>query len=167
MQMEGQQCKQAGHPASDGEQNHNQKQDQSKPDIVAENMAFWAERVARLRSMPRLPMRNVLVSIYAKLRCSQAGLYQHWGMWKEAEQAFREAREICNFSPEANTRLAQCFVDQREYGAAIAVLTEYLEVTPDSERAREMIKRFSGEGDLVGDDDDKKQSVMPDVPDSE
>jgi len=51
-------------------------------------------------------------------------------MLPEAEYAYKQARQLCKESPEANFRLAQLYMEQNRVDDAVTVLGELLELDP-------------------------------------
>ncbi len=107
---------------------------QLPPEIVKDDLDFWAWYVRRLTADQRFLRDVVARKSFSKLRSAIAGLYVFRNLFVEAEQAFREALELYPLSPEANFRLADLYLRQGRAHDAILLMEAFYEQDPGNDR---------------------------------
>jgi tetratricopeptide (TPR) repeat protein len=104
------------------------------PQLVKDDMAFWAWYTRRLTSNPDFRYDAVGRKSFSKLRSAIAGLYENRGMIKESEQAYLEAVALCPISPEAHFRLAHMYTRRGDFVKATEIMDRFQAQDPDNTR---------------------------------
>ncbi|MEI6082999.1 MAG: DUF2723 domain-containing protein [Verrucomicrobiota bacterium] len=111
------------------------------PAMVARDTAYWNALAADLSGDPKFHRDDVAQKTFSKLRSAIGGVYAYRHMISEAEAAFTQAIGLCPDSPEANYRLAQLYIEQRRFDAAISVLENYQKHDSFNPKIREAIEQ--------------------------
>ncbi|MBN1670449.1 MAG: DUF2723 domain-containing protein [Kiritimatiellae bacterium] len=104
-------------------------------EIVNNDRAFWDWYVKRLTGDEEFNRDVVARKTFSKLRGAIAGLYVFRGMYREAEQAFQQARDLYPLSPEANFRLADLYMRERRYPDAEKLIRAFIVSDPLNDKA--------------------------------
>lgn len=111
-------------------------------EMVKNDMDFWEWYTARLMR-DRGFLRDVVArKTFSKLRSALAGLYGHHRRFGEAEIAFRQAIELYPFSPEANFRLADIYMQQRRFSDAHEVIAALAKDDPGNDKVGEFLNQI-------------------------
>ncbi len=95
-------------------------------DIIKNDHDFWTWYTARLLNNPNFHRDVVARKTFSKLRSALAGLYAARGNMPEAEYAFQQAIDLYPLSPEANFRLADIYMRQFKFEAALKTMETLL-----------------------------------------
>ncbi|MEI6971059.1 MAG: DUF2723 domain-containing protein [bacterium] len=117
------------------------------PETVKNDMEFWDWYSKRMIKDENFINNAVARKTFSKLRSAIAGLYESRQMWKEAEQAYREAVTLCPVSPEASFRLASmCMnraqIDPAQMDVARQVMKDFAALDSQNPRPAEMIREI-------------------------
>jgi tetratricopeptide (TPR) repeat protein len=118
------------------------------PSVLAEESVrndqdFWDWYTRRLSSNP-LFLRDVVArKSFSKLRSAIAGLYARRGLFRDAENAFRQSRILYSLSPEANFRLAQeVLMQMNRFDEAVELMRDFGRQDPGNDRVQDFINQI-------------------------
>ncbi len=120
------------------------------PEMVKNDMEFWAWYVRRLVSNPRFRRDPVAQKSFSKLRSAIAGLYEYRDMREQAEQAFKEAIQLCPTTPEASFRLAGMYMRYGRLYDARVVLERFSRQDSNNQRTGDIISDIDRRKGLLG-----------------
>lgn len=103
-------------------------------DVIRNDREFWTWYTERLLRDPKFQRDVLAQKTFSKLRSAIAGLYVYRRNYEEAELAFRQAVALYNLSPEANYRLADSHMQQREFDDAVEVIESFLRRDPANDK---------------------------------
>jgi len=85
---------------------------------------------------------------FSKCRSAIAGLYEYHQMWKDAENAYKQAIWLYPVSAEAYMRLANMYMKIGQYGKALALVEEYKRKDPLNTRVDGMLGAIRAQKNL-------------------
>ncbi|OQA23676.1 MAG: Tetratricopeptide repeat protein [Verrucomicrobia bacterium ADurb.Bin345] len=109
------------------------------PEVVANDRKFWDWYAERLLKNPKFERDVVARKTFSKLRGAIAGIYAFRRMFDEAEYAFQQAIDLYPLSPEANFRLADVHMQQREFTNARMLIEKFLKLDPANTKVAEFL----------------------------
>jgi tetratricopeptide (TPR) repeat protein len=112
--------------------------------IVARDTAYWDKLCAEFKARPEFHRDSDAQKTFSKLRSAIGGLYANRRMVAQAEHAFRQARDLCPESPEANFRLAQLYMELNQLDDAIRVLQDLQKLDPLNQKIGDAINQLQG-----------------------
>ena len=129
------------------------------PEMVKNDMEFWAWYVKRLTSNDDFRYDAVARKSFSKLRSALAGLYEYRQMWKETELAYKEAIALCPVSPEAHFRLTGLYMKLGQFDKALALMEDFLLQDPNNRRVPDMIRQITSRKTMF----DRKSALEKDL----
>ena len=99
-------------------------------EIVGRDKAYWDKLCTELNARPEFHRDTDAQKTFSKLRSAIGGLYANRHMAAEAEYAYKQARELCPDSPEANFRLAQLYLELGRPDDALSTLQDLQKLDP-------------------------------------
>ena len=117
---------------------------QLTPEMVKNDLDFWAWYTKRLLNDPRFRVDMVARKSFSKLRCAIAGVYTYRRMFNEARTAFLESVSLYPASPEANFRLADLLLQNGRFDEALKLMEDYEKLDPRNDRIRGFINQVHG-----------------------
>ncbi len=114
---------------------------QLTPEMVKNDLDFWAWYTKRLLNDPRFRVDMVARKSFSKLRCAIAGVYTYRRMFNEARTAFLESVSLYPASPEANFRLADLLLQNGRFDEALKLMEDYEKLDPRNDRIRGFINQ--------------------------
>ncbi len=116
-----------------------------KTDVIRDDMDFWDWYTRRLTGNNDFIRDIVARKSFSKLRSAIAGLYANRRRFKEAENAFQEARMLYPLSPEANFRLAQeVLMSHRRFSYAREIIGDFGRQDPGNKRVPQFLNQIIG-----------------------
>ena len=112
------------------------------PDLVENDRKFWDWYTDRLLSNPKFLRDVVARKTFSKLRGAIAGIYSYRRMFDQAEYAFQQAIDLYPLSPEANFRLADVHMQQREFTDARILIEKFLKLDPANTKVRDFLNQI-------------------------
>jgi len=97
-------------------------------EIISRDRSYWNNLCSNFLSRKEFVRNMDAKKSFSKMRSAIAGLYVSRGLHAEAEFAFKQSRDLCPESPEANFRLADLYMQQHRYPEAVAIIKNYLEI---------------------------------------
>lgn len=113
------------------------------PAMLARDTAYWDALVADLLGDPKFRRDDVAQKTYSQLRAAIGSLYASRHLYREAEHAFTQAVDLCPASPEASFRLAQLYIEQHQFDAAVNVLGKYRQRDPYNTKIPEALDQVN------------------------
>jgi tetratricopeptide (TPR) repeat protein len=110
--------------------------------IIARDKAYWNQLVQEFKARPEFHRDSDAQKTFSKLRSAIGGLYANRRLALEAEYAYRQARDLCPESPEANFRLAQLYMELNRPDDAIKVLEELQALDPLNNKIEQAIEQI-------------------------
>jgi len=106
---------------------------------VEKDGKYWKAYEEEFLNDPRflndLPARKT----FAKCRSAIAGVYAYRKMFKESEEAFKQARRLCPSLNEVYIRLSELYVAQDMYAQAITNANKFLKIDPYNRKMHKFI----------------------------
>jgi tetratricopeptide (TPR) repeat protein len=119
------------------------EQDQARwQQIINRDKAYWNQLVKEFKEREQFRRNSDAQKTFSKLRSAIGGLYANRRLTLEAEYAYRQARELCRESPEANFRLAQLYMELNRPDDAVKVLQELQELDPLNNKIGQAIEQI-------------------------
>ncbi len=114
-----------------------------KTDVIRDDMDIWDWYTRRLTGNNAFIRDIVARKSFSKLRSAIAGLYANRHRFKEAQNAFQEARMLYPLSPEANFRLAQeVLIPHRRFPYAREIIEDFGRQDPGNVRVPQFLKQI-------------------------
>jgi tetratricopeptide (TPR) repeat protein len=114
-----------------------------KTNVIRDDMDLWDWYTRRLTGDSAFVRDIVARKSFSKLRSAIAGLYANRHRFKEAENAFQEARMLYPLSPEANFRLAQeVLMSHRKFPQAREIIADFGRQDPGNKRVPQFLKQI-------------------------
>jgi len=110
-------------------------------EIISNDTRYWEALCQELVSRADFGKDVMAKKAFSKMRCAQAGIYAFHRRYDLAEAAFKQALDLCSVSPEANFRLADCYLKQGKKKEAREVMAHYLSLEPGNAKAEEFLKQ--------------------------
>lgn len=111
-------------------------------EMVKNDREFWDWYTDRLMNDGGFIRDVVARKTFSKLRSAIAGLYGYRQRFDEAEHAFRQAIKLYPLSPEANFRLADIYMKQRQFDQAREVISTLSEGDPGNEKVTQFLQQI-------------------------
>lgn len=112
------------------------------PQMVENDRKFWDWYADYLLKDPKFLRDVVARKTFSKLRGAIAGIYAYRRMFDDAEHAFQQAIDLYPLSPEANFRLADVHMQQREFTDARKLIEKFLDLDPANTKVRDFLNQI-------------------------
>jgi len=99
-------------------------------EIVAKDTAYWDKLVSDFLAREQFQRSLDAQKSFSKMRSAIAGLYQSRGMIEQAKYAYQQAVDLCPKSPEGSFRLAELYMNLRQYDKARDLIERYVRFDP-------------------------------------
>lgn len=113
-------------------------------EVVKNDREFWDWYCNRLLGNEKFIRDVVARKTFSKLRSAIAGIYAWRRIYPEAEYAFKQAIDLYPLSPEANFRLADIYMQQRQYSKGREVIEALLAGDPENDKVEQFLKQIKG-----------------------
>jgi tetratricopeptide (TPR) repeat protein len=121
---------------------------QQSPDVWKEIMrrdrAYWDQLCAEFSARPEFRRDTDAQKTFSKLRSAIGGVYAYRHLTEEATYAYRQARQLCPESPEANFRLAQLYMELGRVDDALALMQDFQKLDPLNSKIGDAIRQIAG-----------------------
>ena len=96
---------------------------------------------------------------FSKCRSAIAGLYEYHNMWKEAENAYKQAIWLYPVSAEAYMRLANMYMKIGQYDKALKAVEDYKVKDPLNRRVDDMLRAIKQQKNIFDQFDNLKKKI--------
>lgn len=121
----------------------NAKETPLTPDVVRDDGDFWDWYTRRLHNDNQFLRDVVARKSFSKLRSAIGGLYANRGLFRQAEEAFHQARILYPLSPEANFRLVQeVLLREARFTESRAIMEAYAASDPGNDRVPDFLRQL-------------------------